>query len=356
MGKHVIILGAGASFSSGYPIGTGLRILMTSQDRFMKWITKSGFHGGPGDVIGHFFSPRDPHLARGMDLFRKGGFGSVDEFAKLTHGKLPNELLHLKRLLTFVLAVHAPEKAFEDSDYYPFVQRLFEPDLHTPREDITVLTYNYDAYLRALTYRAFEARKRGLAGLVEPDLSNSPKLILELHGSISKGFGAANNPLHSSLLLGNADGRFNEIANCCMGGLAPNIYFPWEVVQDGKISDELKGSRIAETWEHAKQSVRDADKISIVGFSMHGFLADSIRLLFSLKSGDTGFELVVANADHQRQLPPGTPESRAVAAEKNPRTVSAKFRAVFEGKRMCVNQHRVYDSFKEFTEHEMDPV
>ena len=38
MGKHVIILGAGASYTSGYPLAADLRILLSSKSTFEEYL------------------------------------------------------------------------------------------------------------------------------------------------------------------------------------------------------------------------------------------------------------------------------------------------------------------------------
>jgi hypothetical protein len=40
--------------------------------------------------------------------------------------------------------VFNPEEHFEQSEYYSFIQALFKDDQTSLRDDIVVLTYNYD--------------------------------------------------------------------------------------------------------------------------------------------------------------------------------------------------------------------
>jgi hypothetical protein len=80
-----------------------------------------------------------------VELFRHGGFGSVDEFSKLASDANQEHVQNMKKLMRIVLSAHNPEEKFHDSDYYSFIQRLFRDDkLDELRSDITVITYNYD--------------------------------------------------------------------------------------------------------------------------------------------------------------------------------------------------------------------
>jgi hypothetical protein len=80
-----------------------------------------------------------------LELFRDGGFATLDEFCKLAGGfDYQKEINRLRCFVRAALGLFNPEENFEKSEYYSFVQSLFEPDLVSLRDDITVLTYNYD--------------------------------------------------------------------------------------------------------------------------------------------------------------------------------------------------------------------
>src|ERR1017187_6481574 len=80
MGKHVIFLGAGASKSSGYPLANELRLLLSSERHFLDWL-KECFPNAPEGtalVDTEYFRSFESSI----DLFRRGGFASVDEFCR----------------------------------------------------------------------------------------------------------------------------------------------------------------------------------------------------------------------------------------------------------------------------------
>ena len=71
----------------------------------------------------------------------------------------------MKQLVGIILALHNPEKSyklpsgqetngFESSDYYPLIQRLFGGS-DKVRDDIAILSYNYDPYFEFLLNRAY---------------------------------------------------------------------------------------------------------------------------------------------------------------------------------------------------------
>src|SRR5881396_3549869 len=144
--KHVILLGAGASCTSGYPLADRLRLLMSSEKDFKAELSrvlpdKAAFTSALAfDLL---FRPNE----QAIELFRHGGFATIDEFSKLAGAKYPKEVQELKKLLRFVLAIDNPEENFTRSDYYVFIQKLFRSDLFSLRDDVTTLTFNDDPYL-----------------------------------------------------------------------------------------------------------------------------------------------------------------------------------------------------------------
>ena len=97
--NHVIFLGAGASASSGYPTGDKLRLRMSSQALFTRHVQK---HCHLTDIaIGEFSRYWDEFIKNckgSIQLFRKGGFGTVDEFSKLASRSDPKHLRLLQRI------------------------------------------------------------------------------------------------------------------------------------------------------------------------------------------------------------------------------------------------------------------
>jgi hypothetical protein len=178
--KHVIILGAGASATSGYPQADGLRLLMSSEPVLREELEKrTNCNKERIDQIINW-AMRGERAAT-IELFRHGGFATVDEFSKLASDKLHFKVQDLKRLLRFALSLHNPEDEFHKSDYYKFIQRLFLPDLVSPRSDVAILTFNYDPYLPYLLQKAYE--KRQLAA--SPGYTRLPNQI----DAIMKGIG-----------------------------------------------------------------------------------------------------------------------------------------------------------------------
>jgi hypothetical protein len=156
-GKHVIFLGAGASKESGYPLANDLRLLVSSRSKWEDALRKYEEESKHNGLTAIGLSFWDGHK-QALDLFRNGGFATLDEFSKLAGNHLQQEIHRLRRLVRAALGLFNPEDHFEKSEYYGFVQALFEDDLVSLRKDVTVLTYNYDPYLDFLLHRALEHR------------------------------------------------------------------------------------------------------------------------------------------------------------------------------------------------------
>ncbi len=169
MAKHIIILGAGASYTSGYPLADKLRIILSSDSEFKRYTADK--YPALAQKLWQNFT----HCAKAVRLFREGGFGSIDEFCFLAGSRFQKDVQYLNVLVAFVFALHNPESlyqkpgsrekadkvnAFEHSDYYPFVQKLFDEEFHQLRKDVAILTYNYDPYLEFVLSKAYKNVKR----------------------------------------------------------------------------------------------------------------------------------------------------------------------------------------------------
>lgn len=155
--QHVIFLGAGASATSGFPVGQGLRLLMSSREVFKEKLSAT-FPPDENAVHANVLTEFDKFEDE-VRLFRCGGFGTVDEFSRLAKESRTKVTQAMKRLMRLALCLHNPEEQFHKSDYYPFIQRLFqEQDLSQLKQNVAVLTFNYDCYLDFLLLRAFESR------------------------------------------------------------------------------------------------------------------------------------------------------------------------------------------------------
>jgi hypothetical protein len=337
-GKHVIFLGAGASKQSGYPLANDLRLLISSRKKWEEAL--AGYEeihklvGRPITTIG--MSYWDKH-ADALNLFRNGGFATIDEFCKLAGGfSFQKEIHDLRCLVRVALGLFNPEEHFEKSEYYGFIQALFKNDLLSLREDLTVLTYNYDPYLEFLLHRALEhrfqviGREKSFAAGV--DFAESAKqdnalravtsgfgslgeqkwlgdenakpsfCVLKLHGSIVR---VANQVADYEVLFSSdAKQRAENLFNEATGKYMTPILFPWEIMTDkGFIETDSFPFHNAPTlyslfrgiWERARREIQAADKISFVGLSMHSFLFDGLKYLFDGKEGQV--EVCVANPD-----------------------------------------------------------
>jgi hypothetical protein len=145
-GKHVIILGAGASLSSGYPLADRLRLLLTSPRALRDYLYER-FEVQDLKLRSQIWDRLAFHrksFDESLKIFRRGGFSTVDEFCYLANDQCAAEVKAAKTYMRHVLLMVLPEWTFHKSEYYRFVQKLFDEDLKSPREDITVLSYNYD--------------------------------------------------------------------------------------------------------------------------------------------------------------------------------------------------------------------
>jgi len=389
MGKHVIFLGAGASRTSGYPLANELRLLLSSEHHFLTWIKKC--FPSESDTAATLASEYFKEFQSAIRLFREGGFASVDEFCRLVSGRGHIvEVMQMRYLTRAVLGALNPEDEFEKSDYYPFIQKLFKADLANLRQDISILSFNYDPYLEFLLWRAWGRRNVGLpiAGVGNEmtsgflDLHNqswtesnhASLYLLKLHGSIC---GFDSSPITTQNL-------YQQPANIRSGALfspdnqrnVPPILFPWEIMDERlkfknadfpPQDDPLYSPLFVKIWERARKEVLAADKVSFVGLSMHDYLKLGFRYLFQGKEGPV--QVVVANwankglqaEDHAGSRPnPNSPCGRAGEliggvtngkvlcrySERDTRHVSF----APENAQPCVTPR---DSFSDFIEHEM---
>ncbi|OHE89158.1 MAG: hypothetical protein A3G75_05525 [Verrucomicrobia bacterium RIFCSPLOWO2_12_FULL_64_8] len=386
--KHVIFLGAGASATSGYPLAKDLRFLMSSSSALGREVNRLiKVVSTPEEEILNKADLWASRMKDALQLLREGCFGTVDEYCYLVRNARVTEVAQLKLVLRLILGVHQPENEAGEalshpfvhshastqpsgssprySDYYPFVQRLFEGDLHTLRKDIVVMSFNYDCYLEWLLRRAYRTRRRAKAF---PKDSNIPSLpdATGIDASITSGFtgGAAGLnaikdgdqfsllKLHGLMAWPNPrrfdhpplgpDCSFDLVFNPqiikrlealtavdCMQSEVP-IIFPWEMMeQNGTSVDkkefpvkdaaiEVSGNWIRPSgrpatdpdpyeifkaiWTRARDEVRAANKISFVGLSMHEYLNWGFQYLFKDRTGE--IELVVTDKD-------SSPASRA---------------------------------------------
>ena len=339
--KHVIILGAGASASSGYPVGNDLRLWMSSPRSLrerIEVVLKKGVDADRLLILQHFDEWIKP-VEKALQLFREGDFASVDEFCRLAGNRLENEVKQLKKVLRLALSIHDPEDHYEQSDYYGFVQRLFQPNLVDLRDDVVVLSFKYDVYLEFLLRRAAGIRQEVTKGKSHTELdlltsgfsNRNIQLIegtdkfclLKLHGAVawpnaaSVGSKRDDYCWYGDILGSKASDRIRTLTSEEIGQSESPIVFPWEIIGDEGhfrpedefpcrdsqcLASQLTGAYNGPTtqfqlfksiWTRAKAEVFAANRISIVGLSLHEYLIPGLRFLLEGKSGD--IELVVAD-------------------------------------------------------------
>ena len=401
MGKHVIFLGAGASKSSGYPVADELRLLLSSESHFLSWVEKC-FPKAP-DQAARLANAYFEVFESSIELFRKGGFASVDEFCRSISDQrkrtdYERELVkveHMRCLTRAVLAAWNPEDKFEDSEYYRFIQKLFRADsLETLRDDLSILSFNYDPYLEFLLLRAWAARNGSLPA--EPDVGNSitggffnhqdlawtqsdqPRLrLLKLHGSICafpKGLGLITTDF---LYEGPPDLKAGALFDPANLRRVPPIVFPWEILDDDlrfrdkdfpDLGDNNYRIFFRKIWERAGKEVCAAEKVSFVGLSMHDYLKLGFKYLFQHKE-EGELQVVVANL-----LNKGLREEDFAGGHPNPNSPCWRagdlIREVTNGRVLCRYSERdrkhpsfapentqpcitPRDSFADFIEHEL---
>jgi hypothetical protein len=381
--KHVIFLGAGASYTSGYPLAETLRF---------EWLASADTFRGR---IGKELEPLDSatrvelmqRVTQWLDgiktpllLFREGGFGSIDEFCYHVRDAQPDAVEKLKWALQVVFGIHNPERLHAKSDYYRFIQRLFKPEqLATLREDIVVMSFNYDPYFEWLLRRAVYRRRHAInhGSIAESFMTDA---------LVTSGFSCSGGTLkalrehdgfcvlklHGIAAWPNRGGEVEDAMTpeCCFerffhdevsirikhlipSGVRPNvpIVFPWETVgTDGafhspeafKLKDEPYTNRLSTRaggrsavdphvhdifttiWSRAREEVQAASKISFVGLSLHEYLNFGFKYLLSGKSGD--IDLVVTDSQSRQKLGgmaiksdlnPVSPAARALKLLKN---------------------------------------
>jgi len=272
-----------------------------------------------------------------VNLFRDGCFATVDEFSFLAGNQFQAEVQALKARVRFALALHNPEDASDKSDYYPFIQRLFKRGIFPLRNDVAILTFNYDPYLPFLLRRAVRVRSKaagqadtahwehavtsGFAGRRLDALADGDGLcLLHLHGMIAWPDRSHEERVvaFEDLFTRDAKRRWERLHS----NVAPPIVFPWEVINEkGRFRSKAEfcleepcdethkrqgcysgphdlHDLFTSIWKRARKEISLATKISFVGLSMHEFLNPAFKFLFSQKRNDA--EIVIANKDLEK--------------------------------------------------------
>jgi hypothetical protein len=334
-GKHVIFLGAGASCGSGYPLANDLRLLISSRKKWENALSAyESKHGIEAGLLTKSGLNYWDYQILALNLFREGGFATVDEFCKLAGGSsFKAEINNLRSFLRAVLGLFNPEESFEKSEYYGFVQSLFNEDLFTLRDDVTILSYNYDPYLEFLLFRAIEQRRlilrKDKSMIVSPEDAARDAAFANSINAATSGFGSLDDlkwlsdtndsfsvlKLHGSIVCApnqrsDFDLLFRDDGTSVLkrslslfrnkGEYIPPILFPWEIMDSEGIAKQIP-TLFSGIWERARREVLKADKISFVGLSMHPFMFDGLKYLFNGRGGQA--EIVVANAANTLFVP-----------------------------------------------------
>jgi hypothetical protein len=307
-GKHVIFLGAGASHSSGFPLANDLKLLMTSaahRETKCMQLTQRSF---PAEGIAFI-----DKIGSAIKPFSEASFSSIDEFCRLAQGTNYDQFVpQLKQLMRLVLSMDNPNHHL-GSDYGVFVNKLFKEDGYTLRDDLCVLTFNYDCHLDSLLYGAVNWRTRirtsdsaqdapinvrdavtsGYASHGDRSWKDARGFcLLKLHGTLALPTGKPQDVITWNDLHGDTyHGRAVRLSNSSY--YVPCI-FPWEIIRDGEFIPQKElclpyqpegcpadvYTVFRDTWERARREVTKAAKISFVGLSMHPYLSEGLKFLF----------------------------------------------------------------------------
>jgi hypothetical protein len=371
--KHVIFLGAGASVSSGYPLANRLALLMSDRRTLIDEILHQSKFCGETWANGWF---RDSTIAHYLnqcmpatEALRDGAFASMDELSRLSAGGVKDSNIRmLKKLMRFVLAIYNPhQNHLSETDYRPFIQSLFGASSQI-REDVSIISFNYDPYLEFSLRLAFTHRQQ-----VNPQ---NPNEHADLRNAITSGFenpadtkwlnrsGFCHLKLHGACVLPGAynwrrkqlpvptgdltppnagdffhfntvQGKLATLVSSAFADHEPPAILPWEIVHDaGRILTQAEFNKAVGTdwqhahhynlfsglWKRARREVLEASRVSFVGLSFGPFLEPAFKFLFREKANTT--EFCVANSDnkffqHARALHPRSPAGKAYAMLEN---------------------------------------
>jgi len=287
-----------------------------------------------------------------------------------------------------VLTIWNPENQFEKSEYYNFVQSLFQGNLHELRSDTAVLSFNYDVYLEFLLSRALKVRQDMIAGKRTNDLLNSVTggffnpdqrdwfeqegrfCVLKLHGSVVYPE-APGSPFSYELLFSTENTfqrrRLQMALEPTNVNDYPPIIFPWEAIRENGTfcgKDEFPHTErrhefelFQRIWDRAEREVASAEKVSFVGISMHPFMEFGLKFLFRNCEPSKKIEIVVANP-FNREIKVRAPNNVADSfiSKPDPRCPGGKIDN-FLSKRQAATHFdynlRMVDSFNTFIAEEM---
>jgi hypothetical protein len=287
--------------------------------------------------------------------------------------------------------MHDPEDNFHESDYYAFIQKLFIKGLFPLRDDIAILTFNYDPYLPYLLAKAHKIRSEAVG---HQETSNEVDAItsgfsyfnvgaleaadnlcvLQPHGTIAwQKIGPGERKICTDDLFGKQIGE--RVKKLCFSQAAtsePPVLFPWEIMNDdgtfigaeefclreapemGRMSPVVQLHQLfISIWKRAQKEITAAKKISFVGLSMHEFLNPAFRFLFEEKSNDRA-QIVVVNKDIDNFPGNLAFTSRASPAAKVLNLLEEVWRKRFDPNGSLRQWPETRGTFNDFIKYEMD--
>jgi hypothetical protein len=310
-------------------------------------------------------------------VLRDGAFETMDELSRLSvGGEHSANIRILKKLMRFIFALYNPHlHALAESDYRPLIQALLGHSSQI-REDISIVSFNYDPYLEFSLRLAFmnrqfvnpgdsadyiALRQAITSGFENPNdlswLEREGFCHLKLHGAcVFPGDptrprkrlpvqGGDDIPLNASDFFGfsTLHGKLAALAHPPLSREEPPVLLPWEIVHESGhlLSREEYLTAVKGDWQHAnlyqlfsgiwqkaKQEVTSASKVSFVGLSMGPFVVPATRYLFSGRTGAAEFAVVNPENErfktHSDRLHPRSPAGRTYAILE--KIVSSDFR------------------------------
>jgi hypothetical protein len=339
--KHVIFLGAGASASSGYPVARALTKVMAHRLEFLNYVVPLIERDRPKDkhVLIKLADTHFACYAEASKLLKAGCFETMDELSSLARGgKKVETIISLKKLLRFIFGLDDPNTwHWGTSDYPNFVHALFG-NAEVPRDDICIISFNYDPYLEFLLWEALMARgtlrtvsaekaqylqQAATSGFYDPKNLGWLELDgfkhLKLHGTcvlppneerkVNRVF-TWNTLLNPDMMV-----RYSVPRDPHFVSQAPPVLLPWEIIDPAEARLLSYKEIIAATgapwghldlialftglWQKAHEEVQRAQTISFIGISFGNFLVPELRFLFSEKLSLSRLELIVANPSNE---------------------------------------------------------
>lgn len=303
MKTDVIILGAGASLSAGFPTNKDLANYMIDGIAGREqYGSKGGRRTTSPANISQDIRRLWPEVAQSL---RRSGFLSIDEYCEWAKEEV-ERVTWAKQLLRLALFDHS-YFWFRNNDYRTFVETLFEPSTGQPNPAFTIINFNYDGLLgKMLTDGVVERcvlqkqqipspeRLAAIAGGYYPHPTQNRDVPLGMfypvavesetteverfahhmpHGTFTV-VGCRGQLLSLQDRIYRSDGSPTEMEEDFLAtySTTPMIHFPWE---SGKRLEIHKNQ-----YSHAAGSIHKAKRIHFIGLSGHPLLRHSLTDLF----------------------------------------------------------------------------